>query len=170
MPNFDPIMEDEKSLFELDQEELLKRRIKFYQDKIKVFKLEIKKTEELLETIGNKKVLSENYRVRVSVPVIIGPSLDFSVTFWKPKVYNFLYENPAKYTSEQILLAIDLDRDYQESEDCKKKAIRTISSSLFQLHESNKIDKHDNEGRRGHKWSIKEPAPFGKGAVIEIDL
>lgn len=136
---------------ELAPDEYLIRRIKYLQNKVKELRLEIKRSEDLLETYEVSQT-PDPQQLKISLPS--SNKLDFSVTYWKPRVYQFLFDNPTSFVSEAILLGIDLDKEYQSKED-KKRAIKSISSSLFQLHQEKRVSKHDNEGRRGHKWAVR---------------
>lgn len=151
-------MSDDKAIYGISMEDYLKGRILFLRNKIKEIKNEISQAEKALHDleVGTVKSIIESPQ-QLRLPDTNG--LDFSVTKWKPLVYNFLFENPSKYTSEQILLGIDLSKDYQKKLSDKLKTIKTISSCLFQLHKSEKIEKIENPGRKGYKWAVKEPGP-----------
>ena len=147
-------MTEENSLYELDPVEFLRGRISFYQNKIKTYKTLIKQTEEALIALTATRVIPVEGKTKQLS--LVQDNQDFSTTHWKPKVFDFLFENTAKYTSEQILVGIDVIKQYQKDPEVKKKAIKTISSCLFQLNKSKQVVKYDNDGRRGFKWSISE--------------
>lgn len=147
-------MDGDKSIYELNPEEYLKGRIEYLKNKVKEYRIEIKRMEDLLATseINSFKFIeANNKQLRIE-----NPELDFSVTYWKPLVYDFLFDNTSKNTTEQILVGADVTKKYQKTKAERNKAIKTISSSLFLLHKEGKILKHENKGRRGFKWSIKE--------------
>lgn len=150
------MIEANNPLYEIGYEDYLKGRLNFLKNKAKELRLEIKKTEELLEAY-DKNVTNNNSPNQLQLIQTVSSDLDFSVTKWKPKVFDFLFENTSLYTTEQILIGTDLDKDYQRKKGDRDKVIKTISSSLFQLHKEGKIIKRNNEKRRGFKWAIKEP-------------
>lgn len=149
-------MQINKSIYELSSDEYLRGRIEFLRNKVKEFRLEIKRMEDLLHAseTGALQAIENNPK---QLTIQNSEVLDFSVTYWKPKVFDFLFENTAQYTSEQILIGSDVNKDYQKNKDDRNKAIKSISSSLFLLSKEDKVSKHENSGRRGFKWSVKEP-------------
>lgn len=155
-------MEDIKfsgNLLELSSDEFLKRKIEFLRNKLKEIRNEIKRTEDLLQAYESNTI--ESIEMPKNQLSLVIPShsteLDFSVRYWKPRVFDFLFDTPSQYTTEQILIGIDLDKKYQSDKANRNKAIKSISSCLFQLGNESKVMKHPNPQRRGFKWSIKEP-------------
>ncbi len=156
-------MEDIKisgNLLELSSDEFLKRKIEFLRNKLKEIRNEIKRTEDLLQAYELHTIESiEMPKNQLSLVIPThSTELDFSVPYWKSRVFNFLFDNPSQYTTEQILIGVDLDKKYQSDKANRNKAIKSISSCLFQLTNDNEVTKHENPGRRGFKWAIKEPA------------
>jgi hypothetical protein len=143
----------EPSIFELDPKEFLRKKISYYQSKIKSYKDLIRQAEEAITTLESRPIIPIEGETKQLQ--IIAEDLDFSTTYWKPKVFNFLFDNPTSFTTDQILSGIDVTKAYQQNTQTRNKAIQGISQSLFQLCKSDKVQKEDNKGRRGNKYSIK---------------
>jgi hypothetical protein len=163
--------------FDLDIETLLEAKIGYHKEQMKFHAKMAAETRRKLDLLTEKlnpqvdmakeKLTQLNFEAitsniinksTVDSPLVrIGASLlplnqNFSVTYWKPLVERVLRDNPRTFKTEDILR--EIDSRYLDNDELRKRAIASISSSLFALVQNNKVRKIENEGNRGNLYII----------------
>jgi len=142
-------MKDERKFYDKDLVTFLNEKIEHHKEQMKFHRQQMEETRAQLTLITKGTTQTEVERDNI----ITHPDSEFSLSNWRPKVFNALESANEDYTSEDILKAIDAR--LSSDKELRKKAIGVISNSLQSLMKDGKVIKFDNEGR-GNKYRIRK--------------
>ncbi|HEV2483378.1 MAG TPA: hypothetical protein VGS79_27125 [Puia sp.] len=145
------------NLFDMDIEALLKQKLEYHMQQVRYHDKMAAETRTklcLLATgVENNGTAdpSQADSLPTQLPEPAPENKKYSITYWRPRVEEYLRQMDTYMKTEDIFVAIGSGITHTPGE--RRKIITAISSSLYYLVECKKVHKIESDGRgNSYKW------------------
>jgi hypothetical protein len=139
---------------DLDPVTFLKQKIAYHIAQVKYHDKMANETAAKLHLLAGVENTGEFCQVDDLFDLGVTPDISdnkYSVTYWKPKVEQYLRDVRVHAKTSDIFTALESGTHHTAAE--RRKIITAISSALYYLVENNKVEKMETSGKgNSYKW------------------